>query len=240
MIMDEVQAGTIVQWYETLEEQAIDFLKYVPLQSRNLKTWFPRLSTVIVEACGLIDSILRYISPPEVKVNGKIKKRGKLKLPDYYELYATKLKLPECKVIVLTSPPAYRIPFGIWTKTAKEKSFESPKWWITHNHLKHKRIECFIEATLETAIDALAGSLLIIATVPQLIPAVLRQGWLAIRGNPEIIMENLQTGEAESVTLETSLFAVWLGSRPLPVAIEDFRPILYGGSPKLVSFFGRL
>jgi hypothetical protein len=237
--MDEAKAGTIVQWYETLEEQIIDFLKYVPLQDQNMKTWSPRLSTVIVEACGLIDSILRYISPSEVTIRGKLKKRDKLELSDYHELYAAKLKLPDRKVIVLTSPPTYRIPFDVWSKTSRKGFFKAPEWWTIHNHLKHQRIDCFVKATLETTIDALAGSLLIIATIPDLVASTLRQGWLAIKGNPEIIIENLQNGAAESVTLETSLFAIWLGNRPLPDDIKDFRPILYGSSPKLVSFFGK-
>jgi len=236
--MDEATALNIIRWYEGLEQEVVDFLRYVPPQNQNMNVWSPRLATVIVEACGLIDSLFRYISPAKVTIYGKKKKCDELTILDYAELYSTKLKLPARKIILLISPPSYRSPFGIWSKQGS-RIFTTPTWWTTNNDLKHKRIDNFYKATINTAFDALAGSLLVISKVPELLPAVLRHGWLDLGGcNPEYLLEILKKGE-EGRILETSLFALWLGNWELPVDIKDFSPIRYHGSKRLLSFFGK-
>jgi len=71
--------------------------------------------------------------------------------------------LPAKRVIVLTSPPAYRVPFSGWARSA------APSWWAVHNHLKPERLRHLPEATAETALDALFGALLAISTTPELL-----------------------------------------------------------------------
>ena len=236
--MDEATASNIIRWYEGLEEEVVEFLRYVPPQNQNMNVWSPRLATVIVEACGLIDSLFRYISPAKVTIHGKKKKRDKLNILDYAELHSSNLQLPAQKIILLISPPSYRNPFGIWSKQGS-RSFKTPSWWTINNDLKHQRIDNFCKATMDMAIDALAGALLIISKVPELLPATLRHGWLDLGGlNPEHLLETLQKGR-EGRTLETSLFALWLGYWELPKDIKDFSPLRYHGSKRLLSFFGK-
>lgn len=235
-IIDEATVTNIIKWYESLENQMIDFLKYVPPQTQNMKTWSPRLATLIVEACSLIDSLLRYISPSRGTVQEEEKERKRLKVPDFAELYSAERRLPDRKVIVLTSPPEYRSPFYIW----KANPSKSPQWWTANNDLKHSRIDSFTKATLETAIDALAGSLLIIATTPQVIPGLVRHGYLDLSGRDALsTIKNLQNRYGELATLETPLFAISFSNDPLPENIHEFNPRLYGGSSRLKAFFIR-
>lgn len=237
-MINETAGMNIIEWYNALESQLIDFLKYVPPQGQNMMTWSPRLSTLVVESCGLIDSLLRYISPPKVQLHGKEKRREKLELADFGELYSNERQLPNRKVILLISPPEYRTPFDAWLKHKKGTSFDPPSWWTTNNHLKHSRIDCFAEATLETAINALAGSLVIIATTPKLIPALVRKGYLDLSGrHASSTIKNLQSYYGEVITLETSLFAMSFSNDPLPDNIHEFKPLLYGGSARLKGFF---
>jgi hypothetical protein len=237
-MINEAAGMNIIEWYSALENQLIDFFKYVPPQSQNMSTWSPRLSTLVVESCGLIDSLLRYISPPKVQLHGKEKRREKLELPDFAELYSNERQLPNRKIILLISPPEYRTPFDVWLKQKKGTSFDPPSWWTTNNHLKHSRIDYFAEATLETAINALAGSLVIIATTPQLIPVLVRKGYLDLSGrNASSTIRNLQNGYGEVITLETSVFAMSFSNDPLPDNIREFNPLLYGGSARLKAFF---
>lgn len=234
-MINEAAGMNIIEWYNALENQLIDFFKYVPPQSQNMRTWSPRLSTLVVESCGLIDSLLRYISPPKVQLHGKEKRREKLELPDFAGLYSIDRQLPNRKVILLISPPEYRTPFGVWLN-----SLEAPSWWTANNHLKHNRIDCFTEANLETAINALAGSLVIIATTPQLIPVLVRKGYLDLSGrHASSTIKNLQNYYGEVITLETSLFAMSFSNDPLPDNIHEFDPQLYGGSTRLKAFFVR-
>jgi hypothetical protein len=238
--MDEITAANVLRWYESLEEQVMDFLQVVALRRHNLHVWSPKLATVVVEACSLIDSVLRDISPARVTVRGTSKKRSGLTLPDYAELYCTPLRLPARTAILLTDTPEYRTPFGTWSKGPP---FDSPPWWQVYNRFKHRRLAHFTAATLNTAIDALSGALVIIATVPALLPAVFKHGWLNLEGyNPELALRDLQSGlfQDKPVFLETSLFGVPLGKEPLPANIKDFRPMFYGASYRLLRWFGKL
>lgn len=240
--MDEATAANIIRWYQGLEEKVEEFLKYIPPQNENMTTWSPQLATIIVEACAIIDSLFFYITPSKVVIHDKEKDRDKLGILDYAELYCGKFELPKRKVIFLASPPSYRNPFDIWANQVSG-SFSSPPWWIVNNDLKHDRITNFNKASMRTAIDALAGSLLIISKVmievPELLRVVLRFGFLDLGGwNPEYFLEILEKGQ-EGKMLETHLFALWLGHWELPENIKDFSPLRYGGSKRLLAFFGK-
>lgn len=235
--MDDVIATNIFRWYQSLEEQLIDFLDIVPAHEQNMEVWSPRLATIIVESCGLIDSVFRHFSQGTSKIKGKNKKSDKLELPDYAELYKD-LMLYKRKVIFLVRPPEYRVPFNNWLDSCSE----APKWWSIHNKLKHNRLKNILDAKLESAINSLAGSLLVITAVSELGPYLISQKWFNLRGfNPEVAVEFSQKGFncSEPFTVETSTFVVVLGQKnfKLPDNIDDFRPLLYGGSPNLMAFF---
>lgn len=235
--MDDVIATNIFRWFQSLEDQLVEFLDEVPAHVQNMGVWSPRLATIIVESCGLIDSVFRHLSPKILKIDGKTKKRDELGLSDYAELYKD-LMLYKRKVIFLIRPPEYRVPFDNWF----DSSSKAPVWWSIHNKLKHNRLKNITHARLENAMNSLAGSLLVITTVPQLGPYLISQKWFNLRGfNPEVAVEFSQKGFncSEPFTVETSIFVVVLGQKnfKLPDNIDDFRPLLYGGSPKLMAFF---
>jgi len=234
--MNDFIASNIFGWYQSLEEQLVDFLDVVPVHEQNLKTWSPKLATIMVESCGLIDSVFRYFSPETPKVRGKIKKRDDLVFGDYSKLYKN-LLLFKRKVIFLARPPEYRIPFNDWRDSSKV-----PEWWAIYNKLKHNRLEKIFDANLENAINSLAGSLLVITAVQGLGPYLISQKWFNLRGfNPEVVIELSQKGFdcREPFTVETSIFVIVLGQKnfELPENIDDFRPLLYGGSSRLMAFF---
>jgi len=242
LIMDEATAANIIRWYQGLEEKVVEFLKYIPPQNENMTIWSPQLATVIVEACAIIDSLFFYITPPRVTVRGKEKDRDKLSILEYAELYSAEFALPKRQIIFLASPPSYRNPFDIWANK-DSGSFPSTPWWSVNNDLKHDRITNFQRASMRIAIDALAGSLLIIAKVmvkvPELLRVALRYGLLDLGGwNPEAFLEILHSGN-EGRMLETSLFALWLGNWDLPEDINDFSPARHHGSKRLLAFFGK-
>ncbi|MFX0137503.1 MAG: hypothetical protein ACFFDN_27950 [Candidatus Hodarchaeota archaeon] len=235
--MDDVIATNIFRWFKSLEDQLVEFLDIVPAHVQNMGVWSPRLATIIIESCGLIDSVFRHLSPKTLKIKRKTKTRDELGLSDYAELYKN-LMLHKRKVIFLTRPSEYRVPFDNW----HDSSSMAPEWWSIHNKLKHNRLKNISNAKLENAINALAGSLLVITSIPELGPYLISQKWFNLRGfNPEIAVEFAQSGFncSESFTVETSIFVVVLGQKnfSLPDSIEDFRPVLFGGSPRLMAFF---
>lgn len=235
--MDDAIATNIFGWYQSLEEQLIEFLDIVPAHVQNKKVWSPRLATIIVESCELVDSVFRHFSQETSKFKEINRKSNELKLPDYAELYKD-LMLYKRKVIFLVRPPEYRVPFDNWLDSFSE----APKWWSIHNKLKHDRFKNILNAKLENAINSLAGSLLVITAVPELGPYLISQKWFNLGGfNPEVAVELSQKGFncTQTFTVETSIFVVVLGQKnfKLPDNIDDFRPLLYGGSLKLMAFF---
>ena len=146
------------------------------------------------------------------------------------------------KAIFLISPPEYRVPYKSWDELARGGDYKLLPWWYSYTDLKHNKLERIEEATLNTSIDALCGLILAIAKLPNLAKAMLRKGWLKYILNPKDVIRLLESGDIGHVRimLETPyFFAIPLGSDQLPDDIRDFKPILYGGSKRLINFFGR-
>lgn len=239
--MDDFDKDLVLQWYEELEDEMLDIMRYLPPAPENLKSFSPRLASLIMDACGLLDSILRQITPDPVTVDGKSITKKELNIIHYGKLYAAKFELPDMKSITLISPPKYHCPFAPWVSLASDGPYEPLPWWATHTDLKHDRIANLKKAGLGMAMEALCALHQIIAVVPDLARSVLRRGW--VRGEKEDLEFVIEILEGKSfmdtVLIETKLFVVPRGQRGFPENIEDFRPIFYPGSERLVDFFGR-
>ena len=133
----------------------------------------------------------------------------------------------------------------MWSGLAHGSHFPSPPWWQQYNRSKHRRLNHFPEFTLTKALDGIAGALVTIACVSELLPAVISHGWLDLKGhNPEGFVADFQDRKRflspEWFSLETALFVIPLGDRPLPPDIKDFQPSYYGESRKLMKWLQRL
>ena len=153
--MDDLDKDQVLQWYGWLEDELVDILKYIPLADQNLKAFSPQLASLIIESCGLLDSILRQISPDPAMVDGKKIPREDLNMVHYAKLYAAKFEIPTSKSILLITPSKYLTPFGGWLGFLSKGKYQPPPWWQTHNELKHDRIANLIKAKLKVAIDSL-------------------------------------------------------------------------------------
>ena len=251
-IPDE-QAGEVLRWYKGLEAQVTDFIHVVPPHGNNLTVWSPKVATVLVEACCLIESIFHQFKD-DATVQPTGKPDGRLTLGPYAKLYGPLLRLPERTAILLTDTPEYRTPFGLWRDVVGGAPFDGkkhvPEWWRLYNESKHHRMKVFPQFTLTKAIDALAGALVVISTVPAFAPALVRLGWLSLGSwNPEGFVrdywQTLQgrhsTAERWPYMIETQRFALPIGHSQLTVDfpdIKDFRPsFFFGASPRLHGFF---
>jgi hypothetical protein len=250
-IADE-QAGEVLRWYEGLEEQVRDLMRVVPPHGINLQVWSSKVATVLVEACCLVESILYHFRDDAAKVQRKPIRHGQLNLGNYAELYGKLLHLPDRTAILLTDAPEYRTPFALWTDLLSGYPFDPkkhvPVWWDLYNRSKHRRIGVFTAFTPTMAIDALAGALIVISTVPAFAPALVRHEWLPISGgwSREEFLENYgrwlsqwQCGmQSWTSIVETRLFAVPIGYGHLPPDINDFRPDVHGwASSRLQRWF---
>lgn len=242
--MNEEIAARVVSRYLALEDQLLGFFKLVPPQADNLRTWSPTLAVLIKESCGLLESVLKHISPHQVQVEGRTKQRRDLDIQDLAVVYSKLLGLTKRKVIVLaSSPPEYLDPFKSWRNKTKRKFLKPPGWWTVHNRLKHDELASMEQAKARTAICSLGGLLLCIGAAPELTRALIQQDLLYWRIAPPAIVVNWALGgfpQPRPVILKTAMFAVVLGGPPLPKNINDFKPLTHTGSHVLVPYFRRL
>jgi hypothetical protein len=238
--MDDFDKDQVLQWYTQLEEELLGVLKYIPPAKQNLAAFSPRLASVIIESCGLLDSILRQVSPDPAVLDGRSKPKKDLDIVDYAKLYAAKLRIPVAKSIVMITPPRYLSPFNSWIDLLSGGNYRPTTWWRTHTELKHDRIANLERAQLEVAIESLCGLHLMIATLPEFARAVLGRGWvLGKKMSPEYTIEILEGSGSESLLVESKLFAVARGPEKLPDQISDFHPSLFNASERVIDFFGR-
>lgn len=240
--MDDFDKDLILQWYEDLEDRLLNIMRYLPPAPENLNSYSPHLASLIMDACGLLDSILRQITPDPVTIDGKSVSRKELNIVHYGKLYAAKFELPGMKSIMLISPPKYHCPFTPWASLVSGGPYEPLPWWTTHTDLKHDRVANLQKARLAVAMESLCALHQVIAMVPDVGRMVLKRGWVPGRKpSPEIVIRALE-GEAkfnESILVETKLFVVARGQKEFPERIEEFRPSFFNGSERLIDFFGR-
>jgi hypothetical protein len=245
------QAGEVLRWYEGLEAQLMDFIRVVPPHgTHNLNSWSSQLATILVEACCLIDSIFSKFRKDAVIVRGTSPSKD---INGDAELYAPLLRLPERKAMVLTAAHPFHTPFGLWADLLHGTPYRSKQhkleWWTLYARSKHDRIPAFEAFTLTKTIDALAGALIVISTVPAFTPMMVRRGWLFFLGHStprEGLMQDYhQTllGQREifgendwPFTVETGLFAVPIGHGHLPDDSNDFHPVVYEASPMMLRY----
>jgi hypothetical protein len=239
--MDETAADNALRWYEDLEAQLIEVLRFIPPQGGNLTNWSPKTATITVEACNLLESVLYHITPPSVPIKGKPKDRKHLLLTDYGELYAAQLRLAERKAAVFQAPFRWLTPYSSWAGLPAGTSLQNPEWWAVHNRSKHRRLDHYSEFTISRAFEALAGAMITIVTMPTcsaarpLIDAMIRHKWIDTPGEVADCLPDFYMGKyppRDWICPETSLFAVLLGNPEVPENLDSLvasQGTLWGG-----------
>lgn len=172
--MDDYTSSQLVDWYERIERGILNFGEHVPLANNNESLEAPMLTSHLIDACGLIDSVFRDMTPDIVSGLGVNKKRAECHLPDFCELYSKKLDLVNTRSIMFISPPLTRSPFEDWV----DRTTVLP-WWKAHNALKHDRLQNIRECTLGRVLDALSALHQVISRRFDLVPMLIRRGWLS-------------------------------------------------------------
>ena len=140
-----------VDGFMEVEQMLSDILRVVPYSPEHFDVWSPRLAPVIVEACSHLDSYWH-----NVVVTDQLSKNGKFELPDYFG-WLGKQCATEWAVFFNPDPPTKIQPFQKWANT---QTFVSLDWWSAYNKLKHDRFSNIKKATLENAVNSVAGLLI--------------------------------------------------------------------------------
>ena len=180
--------------FSVLENQLADCMEYLPFIDENSQVISPKFVPIIMDACGLLDSIFFEISADNSTEHFNLKK--------YSKIHESRLELDNNATLFLASPIRLLRPYKGWAK-------EQPKWWIAYNSLKHDRLNNYHFATFSNAVQALAGLHQLMARQRDFVGGFLKVGW--IDTTKIEVVENLGSAAHEGtrvdVIVESKLFA---------------------------------
>lgn len=225
--MEQKDAELVLDWYLELEQRFTDLLGMVPYAPETEAIQLPSISSVVLEACSLIDTVFR------TEFTGHKKKTRDLKMPDYAKFYETTYGLSDRRTVYLRYPIEYVTPFYGWIANKRYKGME---WWTAYNDLKHDRIANYSKSTMKTALHSLCALHQIIAVLPSFINCLLRRN-LMLNGNwNPIFVKDILNGETSNETygvkaaFETDLFCSPSRVDNFPIDILQLRFNEYGTS----------
>ena len=142
--------------YKFLEENFIEYLRYVPLSSEHFTVWSLNLGDLLIRTCSIIDSFFK--SAMFCSELNSVKKIGwyrsldgkKINMGTHRDIFEDFYGLSSKKIFEIRKFNAF-IPFSKWN------SKKSPDWWDAYNLVKHDRFNCKKKATLEATINALSA-----------------------------------------------------------------------------------
>ena len=150
----------VVANFHSLEEQLVDCMRYVPFIERNQAVVSPKFVPILMDACSLIDSILR-----DCTGGGK---RHTFK--EYAVLHEEHLELEGTTSLLLVSPLQLLRPFRGWRGA-------TPVWWDAYNKVKQDRIRNYAAATYSCTVSAMAGLHQLLARSWQFLGQLTLAGW---------------------------------------------------------------
>lgn len=232
----EFESSKIIESYNLLENKFLDFLKTVPSDAQNKKTWSPDLIDILIGSCNLLDSLFRMSAP----ANYRGIKRKEFTINTFCDLFSKELE-PLISLVYI-SPPCLLFPYAGWTKS------NIPSWWNNYNEIKHNRLKNMNLATTETTINSLCGLFEAISQNQNLQKTLIRYSWVDLAGyNLDIIVPSLDKkklpetihGGLNTFLVQTKLFATTLGPNYFPKEIRKIKPAFYHGGKNLINFLGR-
>lgn len=159
-----------MNWYTylNLEKRLYDLSKYVTFDQQNRDTWSETFASYIILTGSSVDTFFRDLvecpcvenEPSFKEVNHRIQNRGNKSwnIHDFRDAY---------EPIYEFSQNILKVPFGL-SHYPVIQPFDQfsisngiPNWWNVYNNLKHEYYDKLHHATLDQAINALGGLLLL-------------------------------------------------------------------------------
>lgn len=203
-----IPADMILASYRRIEASLAGVLQVVPYCEEHKNVWSDSLIPIILESCGLLDSLWRA---QLTQVPGfSEKKRRDLSMSNYFTYFGASL---EPKWLVFwAEQPVQLFPFKGWSKDGSYKDKENESylpWWTAYNKLKHDRLLNRTCATLDIAVKAVSGLFLSVVKCEYCSLAILQSGWLSSRNTrPELYLSEDSVSDKEAyVAVETMIFS---------------------------------
>ena len=151
----------ILSNFSSLENRLLEYLNFLPYTKDTCHVVSPCFIPIILDACSLIDSVLRHLI-------GESGKRNNFKY--LAERSEDTLELADTYSIFLTPEITFLNPFSSWNTKV-------PDWWNAYNQLKHDRLNQYSNATYENTVSAVCGLHQVVARNHHFIPNLISAGW---------------------------------------------------------------
>jgi hypothetical protein len=150
----------VVANFHSLEEQLIECMDYIPFIEQNHGIVSPRFVPILMDACSLIDSVLRDSTDGNERHT----------LKSFAKLHEGRLQLESSTSILLVSPLQFLRPFHEWRTSI-------PIWWDAYNRVKHDRIQNYEAASFTCTVTAVGALHQLLARSWQFLGNLTRAGW---------------------------------------------------------------
>jgi hypothetical protein len=146
-------AATAVEGLLTVEKMLHGAMRFIPYCDAHRNVWSHHFARIILEAASQVDSIWKA----SAKIESPETANQKLVIEDHFNRY--RVFVNRQHVVFFTGGNALTVtPFEYW----QSERFSSPGWWKAYNKLKHDRFTHQERATLDHAVNAVAGLLVAI------------------------------------------------------------------------------
>ncbi|HEV7578310.1 MAG TPA: hypothetical protein VGO85_19945 [Caldimonas sp.] len=145
----------LIRSFKLLQADLVELFDFIEPADSNLATYSFRLHSLLARACMEAEANCKAI----LREHGYMKAGGgDWNMQDYRKIEATH-RLSEFEVLfpIWTGSQNARKPFSAWSGT------QSLSWYRAYNDSKHDRHKEFSNASLENAIDAVTGVLVLLS-----------------------------------------------------------------------------
>lgn len=155
-------------YFLLLEKDLSDILDYIEPHESNLHAYGPKLAKLLLTTGSEIDVTFKDLIDIKNQKNS-LSKNEENNMRDYREYAHNYLQrdLDQVEVSFARSK-LVSTPWNDWWESEEDGRVPvntSLSWWKAYNNVKHHRVECYHQATLENTLEALAGLFVLIGAL---------------------------------------------------------------------------
>lgn len=138
-------------YFSALEEDLERASRYVELVPANEKTYSLEFAHLLFAASSEVETVMTLVCQlfdPDTTANN-FRACTKLLRKEFPRMWEETVRLPRSGMVLQP-----------WTEWKSNKGV--PLWWRSYNHVKHERHSAFAEATMKSAVNALAALYLMV------------------------------------------------------------------------------
>ena len=150
--MEISETKSLLHWnyFLALESDVERLSRFVEFTSSNFGTYSVEIAHLFLATASEVDVVAKQLCS---QIDGASKVN---KIEQYRDVLRRCLPKLESSIVVI---PRYGLEIKPWSKWQDNKT---PGWWQSHNKVKHQRCKHFELASLENALNAVAGLFLLV------------------------------------------------------------------------------